>query len=152
MTRIASVHGTCIQWRLYEAARIWWLRVPLGIGWNLFRLTFPLGASCTVNSPRCCPLYKAPWEVYLPHLWFLESCMSYKFFHFLEQQMPPESWALRLRQRMWRLKILLLFNWIRKSSLLLRPGIVASANCARFLIILQMPIKNVQELVKEKGE
>ena len=53
---------------------------------------------------------------------------------------------------MWRLKILLLFNRIRKSSLLLRPGTVASADCARFLIILQMPIKNVQELIKEKGE
>ena len=53
---------------------------------------------------------------------------------------------------MWRLKILLLFNRIRKSSLLFRPGTVASADCARFLIILQMPIKNVQELIKEEGE
>ena len=53
---------------------------------------------------------------------------------------------------MWRLKILLLFNRIRKSSLLLRPGIVTSADRARFLIILQTPAKNVQELAKEEGE
>ena len=53
---------------------------------------------------------------------------------------------------MRRLKILLLFNRTRKSSLLLRPGTVASANRAKFLIILQTPIKNVQELAKEEGE
>ena len=51
-----------------------------------------------------------------------------------------------------RLKILLLFNRKRKSTLLLRPGTVASADRARFLIILQTPIKNVQELAKEEGE
>ena len=152
MAWIALVHRTCIQWRLYEVALIWRLRIPLGIGRNLFRLTFPLGASCVVNSPRFRPLYKAPWEVYLPHLWFLESCRSYKFFHFLEQQMLPESWVLRLRQRMRRLKIFLLFNRTRKSSLLLWPRTVASADRAKFLIILQTPIKNVQELAKEKGE
>ena len=66
--------------------------------------------------------------------------------------MPPESWALQLRQRERRLKILLFFNRTRKSTLLLRPGIVASANRARFLIILQTSIKNVQELAKEEGE
>ena len=66
--------------------------------------------------------------------------------------MPPESWALHLRQTEQRLKILLFFNWTRKSILLLRPGTVASANYARFLIILQMPAKNVQELAKEEGE
>ena len=53
---------------------------------------------------------------------------------------------------MWRPKILLLFNWIRKSSLLLRPGTVASADRAGFLIILQTLAKNVQELAKEEGE
>ena len=53
---------------------------------------------------------------------------------------------------MWRLKILLLFNRTKKSSLLLRPGTVANADRARFLIILQTPIKNVQELAKEEGE
>ena len=37
-------------------------------------------------------------------------------------------------------------------TLLLRPGVVASANRARFLIILQTPIKNVQELAKEEME
>ena len=152
MTLIVSVHRTCIQWCLYEAAWIWRLRIPLGIGQNLFHLTFPLGASCAVNSPRFRSLYKASWEVYLPHLWFLGSCRSYKFFHFLEQQMPPKSWALQLRQRMWRLKILLLFNWTKKSSFLLRPGTVASADRARFLIILQTPIRNVQELAKEEAE
>ena len=66
--------------------------------------------------------------------------------------MPPESWALQLRQREQRLKILLFFNRIRKSTLLLQPGIIASVDRARFLIILQMPAKNVQELAKEEGE
>ena len=66
--------------------------------------------------------------------------------------MPPESWALQLRQREQRLKILLFFNRTRKSTFLLRPGTVASADCARFLVILQTPIKNVQELAKEEGE
>ena len=50
------------------------------------------------------------------------------------------------------LKTLLFFNWTRKSILLLRPRTVASANCTRFLIILQTPIKNVQELAKEERE
>ena len=40
----------------------------------------------------------------------------------------------------------------KKSTLLLRPGTVASADRARFLIILQTPIKSVQELAKEEGE
>ena len=66
--------------------------------------------------------------------------------------MPPESWALQLRQREQRIKILLLFNRTRKSTLLRRLGTVASADRARFLIILQTPIKNVQELAKEEGE
>ena len=66
--------------------------------------------------------------------------------------MPPESWALQLRQREQRLKILLFFNRTRKSTLFLRPGTVANADHARFLTILRMPIKNVQELAKEEGE
>ena len=66
--------------------------------------------------------------------------------------MPPESWALQLRQKEQRLRILLFFNWTRKSILLLRPGTIASADRARSLIILQTPIKNVQELAKEEGE
>ena len=66
--------------------------------------------------------------------------------------MPPESWALQLRQRERRLKILLFFNRTRKSTLLFRPRTVTSADRARFLIILQMPIKNVQELAKQEGE
>ena len=59
---------------------------------------------------------------------------------------------MQLKQREQRLKILLFFNRTRKSTLLLRPRTVASADRARFLIILQTPIKNVQELAKEKGE
>ena len=66
--------------------------------------------------------------------------------------MMPESWVLQLRQREQRLKILLFFNQTRKSILLLRPGTVASADHARFLIILQTLIKNVQELAKEERE
>ena len=42
ITQIALVYGMCIQWRLYEAARIWKLKVPLGIGRELFCLTFLL--------------------------------------------------------------------------------------------------------------
>ena len=66
--------------------------------------------------------------------------------------MPLESWALQLRQREQRLRILLFFNRTRKSTLLLRPRIVASVDRARFLVILQTPIKNMQELAKEEGE
>ena len=66
--------------------------------------------------------------------------------------MPPELWALQLRQREQRLRILLFFNRTRKSTLLFRPGTVTSADRARFLIILQTPIKSVQELAKEEGE
>ena len=50
------------------------------------------------------------------------------------------------------MKILLFFNRTRKSTFLLRLGTVASADRVMFLIILQTPIKNVQELAKEKGE
>ena len=66
--------------------------------------------------------------------------------------MPLESWALQLRRREQRLRILLFFNQTRKSTLLHRPGTVASADHARFLVILQTPIKSVQELAKEEGE
>ena len=66
--------------------------------------------------------------------------------------MPPEPWALQRGQRELGLKTLLFFNRTRKSTLLLQPRTVASANRTRFLIILQTPIKNVQELAKEEGE
>ena len=66
--------------------------------------------------------------------------------------MLPKSWALQLRQRERRLRILLFFNLTRKSTLLLQPGTLASVDRARFLVILQTPIKNVQELVKEERE
>ena len=46
ITRIAWVYGMCIKWRLYEATRIWKLKVPLGIGQELFCLTFLLGTVC----------------------------------------------------------------------------------------------------------
>ena len=59
---------------------------------------------------------------------------------------------MQLRQKERRLRILLFFNRTRKSTLLLQPGTVASTDRARFLIILQTPIKNVQELAKEEGE
>ena len=39
-----------------------------------------------MNSPRFRLLYKAPQKDYFPHLLTLESCMSSKFFHFLEQK------------------------------------------------------------------
>ena len=50
------------------------------------------------------------------------------------------------------LKSLLFFNWIRKSTLLLRPKTVANANYTRFPMFLQMPTKKVQELAKEEGK
>ena len=50
------------------------------------------------------------------------------------------------------LKSLLFFNRTRKSTLLLQPRTVASANRTRFLIFLQMPIENAQELAKEERE
>ena len=50
------------------------------------------------------------------------------------------------------LKTLLFFNRTRKNTLLLRPRTVASTNCTRFLIFLQMPIENAQELAKKEGE
>ena len=158
ITQIASVFGRCIQWCLYESVRIWKLKVPLGIWWNLSCLTFLLWALCAVSSPRFRLLYKARWEDHLPHPLALELCRSFKSFHFpwttkkKEEKMPPESWALQLRQGEQRLRILLFFNRIRKSTLLLRPGTIVSADHARFLIILQMPIKSVQELAKEKGK
>ena len=105
-----------------------------------------------MNSPKFLLLYKAPWEDYFPHLLVLESCRSSKFFHFLELKMPPESWALQLRQRKWRVKILLFFSRTRNSIFLLRPGTVDSAGRARSLIILQTPTKNAQELAKKEGE
>ena len=80
--QIASIFRRCIQWRLYEATRIWKLKVPLGIGRNLSCLTFLLWALCAVSSPRFHLLYKAPWEDHLPHPPALELCKSSKSFHF----------------------------------------------------------------------
>ena len=66
--------------------------------------------------------------------------------------MPPEPWALQLKQRELGLKSLLFFSRARKSTLLLRLRTIANANCTRFLIFLQMPIENVQKLAKEEEE
>ena len=74
------------------------------------------------------------------------------FSHVHEPKMPPELWASQLRQRKRRLKIFLFFNQARKRTLLLRPGIVASADRARSLMSLQTPTKNVQALAKKEGE
>ena len=66
--------------------------------------------------------------------------------------MPPEPWALQLRQLELGLKSLLFFNRTRKSTLPLRPRTVTNANRTRFLKFLRMLIENAQELVKEEGE
>ena len=59
---------------------------------------------------------------------------------------------MQLRQRELGLKSLLFFNRTRKSILLLQPRTVASTNRTKFLIFLQTPIENAQELAKEEGE
>ena len=78
--QIASVYGTCIQWCLYEVARIWKLKVPLEIWRNLFYLTFLLWTLCAVSSPKFHLLHKAPWEDHLSHPLALELCRSSKVF------------------------------------------------------------------------
>ena len=50
------------------------------------------------------------------------------------------------------LRSLIFFNRKKKSTLLIRPRTVASTNRTMFLIFLQMPIENTQELAKEEGE
>ena len=93
ITQIASVFGGCIQWRLYEAVRIWKWKVPLGIGRNLSCLTFLLWALCAVSSPIFRLLYKAPWEGHLPHPPALELCRSSKSF--------PFPWTTRRKDAAW---------------------------------------------------
>ena len=144
ITRTTSKYGRRIKWCLYEAARIWRLKAPLGIRWNSFCLTFFLWTLWAMSFPRFRLLYKAPWVDHLPHPLALEFYRSSKFLLSpWTKKMPPESWALQLSQREQRLKILIFFNRTRKSTLLLQPRTVASANRARFLIILQTPIKNM---------
>ena len=63
-----------------------------------------------------------------------------------------ELWALQLRQRKQRPKILLFFTRTRKRTLIVRQGTVASANRAKSLMSPQTLIKSVQELAKEEGE
>ena len=79
-------------------------------------------------------------------------CRNSKFSSLQEPRMPPRSWTSQLRQRKQRPKIFLPFNWVRKKTLLLWPGTVASVDCIRLLVSLQTLIKNVQELAKEEGE
>ena len=152
MTQIASVYGVCIQWHLYEAARIWQLRVPLEIGRNLFCLEFPLWALCAVNSPYFAfyirRLGRTIFHNYEP--WNPVGVPSFSHFH--EPKMLPALWASQLRKRKQRQKIFLFFNRTRKRTLLLQPGTVASADHTRSLMSPQMLIKNVQELAKEEGE
>ena len=58
-----------------------------------------------------------------------------------------------MRQRKQRPKIFLFFNQTGKRALLLfLLGTVTGADRARFLMSLQMPIKNVQKLANEEGE
>ena len=115
ITQIASVYGMCIQWRLYEAARIWKLKVPLGIKRNFPFLTFLLWALCAVSSPRSRLLYKTPLEDHLPHPPSLGLCRSSESIHSpWTKKMPPESWVLQLRQREQRLKILFILQPDRK--------------------------------------
>ena len=66
--------------------------------------------------------------------------------------MLPELWALQLRRRKQRPKILLFFNQTRKRTFFLRPGTIASADRARSLMSPQTLIKSVQELAKEEGK
>ena len=88
----------------------------------------------------------------LLHLQAPESCGDSRFSHFHEPRMPLDLWASQLRQRKQRPKIFISFNRARKRTLLLRPGIVAGANCIRSMTSLQTLITNVQELAKEGGE
>ena len=97
ITRIASKYGRRIQWRLYEVARIWRLKTPLGMGWTSFCLTFFLWTLCAVSFPRFRLLYKASWEDYPQHLLALELCRSSKFlFIFLEQKTTKQKKGCRL--------------------------------------------------------
>ena len=96
ITRIASEYGRRIQWRLYEATRIWRLKAPLGIGRNSFCLIFLLWTLCAVSFPRFHLLYKAPWEGHPPHPLALELCRSSNFlFTFLEQKQKKDvAWIM----------------------------------------------------------
>ena len=70
MTWIASIYGVCIQWCLYEAAQIWRLRVPLGIGRNLFVLgpmswpvksCSPMGARASLPAQGTLLVFRRTW-------------------------------------------------------------------------------------------
>ena len=61
ITWIASVYGMCIQWHLYEAARILEAEGSLGNWARIILLDIPSwNYVCVVSSPRFRPLYKAP--------------------------------------------------------------------------------------------
>ena len=86
ITQFASVYRMCIQWRLYKATRIWKLKVPLGIGRELFCLTFLLWTVCVGSSPRFCPLYKAPERTTFHIHWPWNSAEVPSFFTLLKQK------------------------------------------------------------------
>ena len=129
-----------------------------GFPWKLGRIYFAWNSLSLSFVRRKFPLdftfyIKCPGRTIPLHLQALESCRNPKFLLSLhEPKMPSELWASQLRQRKQRPKIFLSFNRVRKRTLLLRPGIVAGADCVRSLTNLQTPIKNVQELAKEEGE
>ena len=96
ITRIALEYGRRILWLLYEAAQIWRLKAPLGIGRNSFCLTFLLWTLCPVSFPRFHLLYKAPWEDHPLYPLALELCKSSKFlFTFLEQKQKKDAAWIR---------------------------------------------------------
>ena len=143
---------------MYSMAPLW-SGMDLEVGGSLgnwarvILLDILLWTLCVVSSPRFCPLYKASWEDHFPHPLALELRRSSKFLHSSwTKNMPPESWALQLRQREQRLMILLFFNRTRKSTLLLRPGTVASADRARFLISYKRQLRMCRSWLKRKGK
>ena len=108
----------------------------------------PFWALCAVSSPPDSSFYIRPiGRTVLLHLQAPESRRNPKFLLSLhEPKMPPELWASQLRQRKQRPKIFLSFNWARKRTLLLRPGIVGGADCVRSLMNLQAPTSSSSSL------
>ena len=153
MTQITLINEVYIQWRLYEAAQTLAVKGSLGNWAGFISLGIPSLSFVRGKSPPDFAFYiKRLGRTILLHLRAPESCRNSKFFHFHEPRMLPELWASQMRQRKQRPKIFLSFNRARKRTLLLRLGTVASADCIRSLMSLQMLIKNVQELAKEEGE
>ena len=81
-----------IQWCLYEAARIWRLKAPLGTEWNSFCLTFFPWTLWIVSFPSLHLLYKAPWEEHFPHPLASELFGSSRFPLFLDKK--DAAWTI----------------------------------------------------------